>query len=999
MLKFTHKIFAIFITLALLASSLIATPVTADDAVITFTDAGFEAAVRNALSKPAGDIYRSELETLTELYADNYGINSIADVRYCINLTKLEVPNNHLTSLSGVEYCTKLIRLVAIYNDITDISDLRYCTKLQTLYISGNHINDISVLSYLTDLGNIMLCLNPVNDLTPISGLTKLYRLWCNATNVSDISPLLNLTELDEVFMAYNQIADISVLNSNTGIGSGDTIKIDYNYLDLTPGSDDMNNIEALLGKGVTVIYEPQSYVPPPGPFTLTVTSTGNGSVSKNPDLATYDDGTIVELTATPGTGWLFDHWIGDVANTTDNPTSIVLNEDESVTAVFLEDDIITFPDINLEKAVRYAIDKPSGNIYRSDIEDLQQLVAVNYPYNPDNTIRDISGLENCTGLTTLILCYNDITDISPLAHLTQLNNLWISNNVDLVDISPLAGLPNLDILKLSNCRISDIGALAGNTAFNCSEDWIALDGNQLDLTPGSDDMNNIEYLLNQGVNIFYSFDQFNVTYSWNGNGSVVQSNGPYCDLFSSILLLAVPDPGWTFSGWSGDVTGTENPLKITTFGTINVVANFTLTSQSGSTPGGGGGGSVGSAPVNNKRITGFWGWINDKGILLDTIEAYSVDEYVKLVFPANTICLNSAGVRLATISIEMLERIPEGVSAAGLLMNIYSFYPDGATFNPAIPLIFRYNPEDLPPGAKEENIKIVWWDKEAKKWVKLDTVIDSFKHTATAMISHFSLFSLMVEILPANIETEGLSISKTEVEKNETVEIKIAVTNTGDLPGTYQAVLEVNGEKHDESSVVVASGAAVNIVFNLAFNESGTYEIGVNGITQTLTVRPSPPVFNLEGLTIVPVTCKTGDNVQISFMIFNSGEMDGACPITATLDGVVWKQQAILVPAGSSQEVKFNLTFDKAGTHEFMVNNTLSGSFKIEAAPAAAVTPSQTVAAADPPVAAVSSPETDNRASKSNLGIILLSVLGGLLVIVLLTILIISRVKKNRIS
>jgi hypothetical protein len=52
-----------------------------------------------------------------------------------------------------------------------------------------------------------------------------------------------------------------------------------------------------------------------------------------------------------------------------------------------------------------------------------------------------------------------------------------------------------------------------------------------------------------------------------------------------------------------------------------------------------------------------------------------------------------------------------------------------------------------------------------------------------------------------------------------------------------------------------------------------------------------------------------------------------------------------------------------------------------------------------DSPVVAVSSPETDNRASKSNLGIILLSVLGGLLVIVLLTILIISRVKKNRIS
>ncbi|WP_298767444.1 T9SS type A sorting domain-containing protein [uncultured Polaribacter sp.] len=68
---------------------------------------------------------------------------------------------------------------------------------------------------------------------------------------------------------------------------------------------------------------------------TLTITAT-NGSVSTNPSPVngTYDDGTVVTLTATPDAGYQFDGWSGDVTGTT-NPLDITMDADKSVTALF----------------------------------------------------------------------------------------------------------------------------------------------------------------------------------------------------------------------------------------------------------------------------------------------------------------------------------------------------------------------------------------------------------------------------------------------------------------------------------------------------------------------------------------------------------------------------------------------------------------------------------------------------------------------------------------
>jgi hypothetical protein len=80
------------------------------------------------------------------------------------------------------------------------------------------------------------------------------------------------------------------------------------------------------------------NYTPTAPPqYTLTVNVVGNGSVALNPAGGTYEAGTVVTLTATPDSGWLFSNWSGDLSGST-NPTTITMNSNKTVTATFIEE-------------------------------------------------------------------------------------------------------------------------------------------------------------------------------------------------------------------------------------------------------------------------------------------------------------------------------------------------------------------------------------------------------------------------------------------------------------------------------------------------------------------------------------------------------------------------------------------------------------------------------------------------------------------------------------
>jgi internalin A len=1033
-MKIAYRSLILLVALLVLAFNFMAAPVPAyaEDEIIDITDAGLRSAILDNLGKgPSDNITRLELESITSLDAANCNIASITDIQYCINLVELDISKNVLQNLSGIAACTKLEVLKAFENQLTDISAIQSLTSLRVLYLYMNQIPGMAALTNLTNLEDIMLCMNPFNDISPLSGHTNLYRVWFNYTQVADISYLAGLNNLQTLYISHNQISDIGVLEflpaldkldlsynliagitplvSNTGItGAGDTVVINNNLLDTGSGSDDMDDIDALLGRGVNLTYLPQDYVPPVSTYTLTVTvdPVGAGTVTINPDKSAYESGDNVTLDPQPASGYVFSNWSGDLSGS-DNPAGVTMDCDKNVIAHFVIDpapgEVVNIPDANLEGIIRAAIQKPGGDILKTDMESITALDGVM------KGIVSISGLEYCTYLQTLMLCFNDISDISPLTNLTNLNVLWITSNPHLSEITPISGLTNLSVLKLSGNNISDISALTANTGLTGPGDWVILIGNPLDLDAGSDDMLKIEELQARGIHVYYALTQYtvNVTIEPPGAGVVTQADSTIsCDLIPSLKLTAVPSSGWVFSSWSGGVSGNVSPVTIALYDNTNVTAIFTAVPADDDSTGGTGGGyfggytgSGGGSATPNKRVTGLLGLILDNGLVLNDIEAFSVDEWVKLLLPANISAHNSAGALLHLIVIEKLDPVPPGISIESLIGGIYSFSPDGAAFTPPAVLTFRYDPLLLPPGAREENIKIVWWDEDAGEWVELDSVVDTDKKIVTAYIGHFSIYSLAVNIVPATMEVTNVSLAPEVVEKGAAALVKVTVTNTGDLPGNFLAVLNVNGEEYQKKMTTITSGGSAELAFSMLFENSGIYNLSVNGIDRILTVKPSPAFFSMNGLSITPTACEAGEAVQIKFVVVNSGETAGDYTVNCLLDGKLHESRQVRVGGDASQEVAFTLTSQMAGMHEIAINEVLDGSFEVKTvqvpAAAAVVPPAET---AVPPASAADTVQTAETTAGASLGKIPLAVAGILLVIVALSIMVITRMKKKQV-
>ncbi len=88
------------------------------------------------------------------------------------------------------------------------------------------------------------------------------------------------------------------------------------------------------FGNGSQAPYIYSIYATYTPQYTLTTNVEGNGTVTLNPPGGTYPEGTVVTLTATPYGCWQFDGWSGHL-NGMENPTTITMDSDKTVTATF----------------------------------------------------------------------------------------------------------------------------------------------------------------------------------------------------------------------------------------------------------------------------------------------------------------------------------------------------------------------------------------------------------------------------------------------------------------------------------------------------------------------------------------------------------------------------------------------------------------------------------------------------------------------------------------
>ena len=121
---------------------------------------------------------------------------------------------------------------------------------------------------------------------------------------------------------------------------------------------------------------------------------------------------------------------------------------------------VVQIRDSNLRAAIAEALGKNLNTpITTEEMATLGELDV------PNRGIQDLTGLQFATNLRRLMLgnwgTGNQVSDISLLAGLIHLRELWLSHN-PVSDLSPLRGLDNLTRLEIHNTQISDLSPIAG---------------------------------------------------------------------------------------------------------------------------------------------------------------------------------------------------------------------------------------------------------------------------------------------------------------------------------------------------------------------------------------------------------------------------------------------------------------------------------------------------------------------------------------------------------
>ncbi len=139
-----------------------------------------------------------------------------------------------------------------------------------------------------------------------------------------------------------------------------------------------------------------------------------------------------------------------------------VLTEDDirGLFAQGVPEKAVSFPDPNLEQAIREALHRPTGPILNIDLLGIKELNL------SGRGIHDLTGLEYCRDMKILTINDAQVVDFSAISAMRGLYWLYLEND-NIADISFLAQTRTLRILDLAGNHISDLTPIAG-----CPQLW-----------------------------------------------------------------------------------------------------------------------------------------------------------------------------------------------------------------------------------------------------------------------------------------------------------------------------------------------------------------------------------------------------------------------------------------------------------------------------------------------------------------------------------------------
>jgi len=392
-----------------------------------------------------------------------------------------------------------------------------------------------------------------------------------------------------------------------------------FNWTDSLTGSFNQDSIYMNSNKVVTANFSQNAY-------SLTIYINGSGSVVKNPDLPSYTYGMWVKLQAISDTGWHFVNWTGHL-NSSSSVDSVFIDNNKTINANFAINTYLLTVTVNPPGTGYVTLDPSSGPYAHGTWVKLQPYAYTGYHFAswsgdligsniPDSVYMNVAksvtaNYEINTYTLNITINGNGVVTKTPDLSTYQHNSVvrlnaypasgWYfdewggdltgsSSNPEFILMN---GDKNVEANFITNRYTLDVYTTGNGSVTKDPDSANYASGTLVWLTAHPDpndefvywsgnlsSMNNPESIRvdNNKVVMAHFTDNDNYTLRINvlGRGMVIKE--PNQHLYTPgtwVKLSAIPDSGWNFINWMGNLISTNNPDSILMNSNKVVTARF----------------------------------------------------------------------------------------------------------------------------------------------------------------------------------------------------------------------------------------------------------------------------------------------------------------------------------------------------------------------------------------------------------------------------------------
>jgi iron complex transport system substrate-binding protein len=231
---------------------------------------------------------------------------------------------------------------------------------------------------------------------------------------------------------------------------------------------------------------------------------------------------------------------------------------------------------------------------------------------------------------------------------------------------------------------------------------------------------------------------------------AAASSTTPTATSTPSATKTSTPSPVQTTTSSAPSETSspaTPTPISsptpaVTTPSTTTPPSSTTTSTTTTAASSGGGGGGSGVSYNANIFGTKLTFSTESSGKVKKTFTGTSKDKAFTFTIPQGTLALTSAGKRLNSLTATLDDQISSAPNGSYIVSDGYCLEPQGATFNPAIKLTYKYDPADVPEDVAVDTMNLAYEENGA--WIQIEGTLNTSDHTITTSVDHFSTFALV---------------------------------------------------------------------------------------------------------------------------------------------------------------------------------------------------------------------------------------------------------------